>query len=124
MHRLLILFIIAIFGLPLAAGCVSTGDHLSPLHQSTETVQQKTYRAQIIIKFRDKNTNPLQEGLTEGLSRDADAVISYLRPMSGGAHVFRVDRIDIRSSIGTIIRQLSKRNDIEYVEQDAIMQHR
>jgi hypothetical protein len=57
------------------------------------------------------------------LSRDAQTQIIYLRPMSGGAHVFRVMDISDNAQLTTVIQRLSKRPEILYVEQDRIMQH-
>jgi hypothetical protein len=79
--------------------------------------------AQIIIKFRNESFDPSQAAFIQELSRNAKATLVYLRPMSGGAHVFRAENIVLPDELTEIILRLSKRPDVLYVEQDSIMQH-
>jgi hypothetical protein len=78
---------------------------------------------QLIIKFRNVNFDPSQGDYLQILSRDIGATLVYLRPMSGGAHVFRVMDITGNEQLTAVIRRLAERADILYVEQDSIMLH-
>lgn len=83
----------------------------------------KLRTAQIIIKFRDNTLDPSRPDFIEKLSHDARAKLVYVRPMSGGAHVFRVGDSAESEQLNEVIQRLSKRPDILYVEHDAIMRH-
>jgi len=83
--------------------------------------QQKM--AQLIIKFRKADFDPSRNDFAQKLSDEAQTPIIYLRPMSGGAHVFRVMNIADNAQLIKVIQRLSKRPDILYVEQDRLMQH-
>lgn len=102
--------------------CMAT---LHPGSEKNKDPQPKAGRvlaAQLIIKFKDAKTDPTQANFLKQLSRDAHAILHYLRPMSGGAHVFHVSSAD-EKELAVIIRRLSRRADIEYVEEDSIMVH-
>jgi hypothetical protein len=88
-----------------------------------QRAMEKMRTAQIIIKFRNDALDPSRPDFIEGLSRDASAKLVYVRPMSGGAHVFRVEDIADSVQLTEVVQRLSKRPDILYVEQDAMMQH-
>lgn len=121
--KLLTIFIISLTGLAMPAGCASTDGRITAERRTDPAVRQEPSKSRIIIKFNNSNINPLRPGFVEGLSHDAGATISYLRPMSGDAHVFSIDVIGAGSSINAIIRRLSGRSDVTYVEQDSIMKH-
>jgi hypothetical protein len=78
---------------------------------------------QLIIKFRDPNFDPAQDDYLQELSRDTQTQLIYLRPMSGGAHVFRVMDTSDNAQLITVIQRLCKRPEILYVEQDKMMRH-
>jgi hypothetical protein len=78
---------------------------------------------QLIIKFRNNIADPSTIAFVQELSRDAQATLFYIRPMSGGAHVFRVENISTASQLAEVIQRLAKKPEIIYVEQDSIMQH-
>ena len=78
---------------------------------------------QLIIKFRDSGNGPFRDDLVQELSRDAGAALIYVRPMSGGAHVFRLQKSSDADRLQEVIRRLGKRADVEYVEEDRIMRH-
>jgi hypothetical protein len=79
--------------------------------------------SQLIIKFRDPGLDPSRSDFVQELSRTAHAALVYVRPMSGGAHVFRVENISNTTLSSEVIQRLSKRPDILNVEQDEIMHH-
>jgi len=80
-------------------------------------------RAQIIIKFRDNITHPAEGNFIRQLSRYANAELTYLRPMSGGAHVFTVANVPDEEALKEIIKRLSQRPEIIYIQQDRIIRH-
>jgi hypothetical protein len=84
---------------------------------------QEMRGAQLIIKFRNDGFDPSPAVFVQELSRDTQVQIIYLRPMSGGAHVFRVMDISDNTQLEAVIRRLSQRPDILYIEHDRIMQH-
>lgn len=108
----------------MTVGCASTDGRITTEKRTDPAVRQDSSRYRIIIKFNNINIDPQQPAFVEDLSRDAGATISYLRPMSGNSHIFSIDVIATSSSINTIIRRLSGRADVKYVEQDLIMKHR
>lgn len=79
--------------------------------------------AQIIIKFRDSRLDPSQPQLLDEIGRDAGARLVHVRPMSGGAHVLRLENPVDSAELDRIIERLGKRLDVEYVEPDRPMQH-
>jgi acetolactate synthase small subunit len=79
--------------------------------------------AQIIIKFRNNIFDPSKTAFVQELSRDARAALSYIRPMSGGAHVFAVEKISDAEQLIKVIQRLSQRPDVLYVQQDRMLRH-
>jgi hypothetical protein len=115
----LLVFLCLLFAVSFTATSNCTGiDNIQPQPQAA---QQKM--TQLIIKFRSADFDPTQGDYLQKLSRDIKATLVYLRPMSGGAHVFRLGNVSATTQLATIIQQLSKRPDILYVEQDRIMKH-
>jgi hypothetical protein len=81
------------------------------------------YTAQIIIKFTEEISDPSKQDFLEGLSQELGIPISYVRPMSGGAHVFRVEEPSDEEQVSQALKRLNARNDVLYAEQDRIMRH-
>jgi hypothetical protein len=79
--------------------------------------------AQLIIKFRNPEVNVAREPFLADLARDAGARLVYVRPMSGDAHVLRVEGVTSPQELARVIERLSKRADVAYVEEDARMYH-
>ncbi len=78
---------------------------------------------QLIIKFRDPALDPSRQDYLQELARDTGVILVYVRPMSGDAHVFRVqDALDTAAMVA-LARRLSQRPDVEYAEPDYVMQH-
>ncbi|HVO67201.1 MAG TPA: hypothetical protein VMT12_12010 [Syntrophales bacterium] len=101
--------------------CGAALDHTAADNVKTKPAKQLLKSAQLIIKFRDHTLDPSRNDFVQGLSRDAKATLVYVRPMSGGAHVFRVENISDAAQIAEVIKRLSGRQDVLYVEQDTIM---
>jgi len=79
--------------------------------------------AQIIIKFKDNVVDPSRTEFVQEISHTAKATLSYFRPLSGGAHEFRVENIVNAAQTGKIIECLSRRHDVLYAEPDSMMVH-
>jgi hypothetical protein len=111
-----------------AAVLVCVGCRTSASNTAAETVElqqahKKMAMIQLIIKFRDTNLDPSKDVFVNQLSQDANATLVYVRPLSGGAHVFRIASMADKKQLAIIIQRLSRRTDIEYVEEDSIMVH-
>jgi hypothetical protein len=117
------LLILSLIGLICLGSCGATLDHTAADNEQPQPPRQFLKSAQIIIKFRNSSLDPPRNDFIQGLSRDAKATLVYIRPMSGGAHVFRVQNIFDTAQLTEIIKNLSNRQDVLYVEQDAIMYH-
>ena len=105
-------------------GCASTGKPAA-----ADTVQQiDSSRAgqmsQIIIKFRDPTHDPAQRGYLNELSRDIGVTLVFVRPMSGGAYVLRVEGALDADQFQHVVSDLAKRPEVEYVEPDRRMYRR
>jgi len=110
---------------PCLTGCAPASTDIT----GTITVQPRPAEqpllkiSQIIIKFRDLGLDPSRNDFVQELARTANAALVYVRPMSGGAHVFRVENISNPAQLTEVIQRLSRRSDVLYAEQDSIMQH-
>jgi hypothetical protein len=116
-HMLLFISLVTI------AACSQPAARISADHEQAQSFAETPMAVQLIIKFRDHGAGPLRDDLVQELSRDAGAVLIYVRPMSGGAHVLRLQRSSDASQLSEVIRRLGKRADVEYVEEDRIMHH-
>lgn len=76
------------------------------------------YTARIIVKFSDMGVNPAERSFVEDLSHDAGVTLDYLRPMSGGAHVFEVRNLRDAAELQEVLRRLAKRPGVAYAEED------
>ncbi len=105
------------------SGCAgaSTPASAEPIQRAGPSgIKQLT---QLIIKFRDPALDPSRQDYLQQLARDSGVTLVYVRPMSGDAHVFRVqDALDPAAMVD-IVRRLSQRPDVEYAEPDYVMQH-
>ena len=118
--RLLILSLIVLIFL---GSCGATLDRTASNNTQPKPTKQLLKSAQIIIKFHNHSLDPSRNNFVQGLSRDAKATLVYIRSMSGGAHVFRVENISDAAQLAEVIKRLSNRRDVLYVEQDTIMYH-
>jgi hypothetical protein len=101
--------------------CLLNSSIADYVHAQSHSKNNKS--SQLIIKFKDDVSDPSNADFVKALSRDAKYLLVYIRPMSGGAHVFRVvDFID-DSQLSEVIQRLLKRSDVTYAEQDRTMQH-
>lgn len=96
----------------LLCGCASSG---LPTHGEPSRIQKMS---QVIIKFKDPTINPARQSYLQQLSREIGATLVYVRPMSGGGHVFRIEDNGDLDSFRRVVGDLSKRSEIEYAEPD------
>ena len=114
------LLFFAFLGIALISNCAASS---APAGQNEIKPRENIKTTQIIIKFRENVTNPSEKTFLKELSRHAQAEVSYIRPMSGGAHVFAVADVRDEETLKKIIKQLYQRPEIIYVQQDKIMRH-
>lgn len=72
---------------------------------------------QVIVKFRRPSDAPLETLIRLVASCQNGAGVEYLRPMSGGARVFRLVGVDHPDPV---IRCLNNHPDIEYAARNAV----
>lgn len=73
---------------------------------------------QVIVKLNNPNVHPEQQEYLKGLARDIGATFIYVRPMSSGAHVLRIEGTVDAAQFRGIVKQLAKRPEVEYAEAD------
>lgn len=96
-----------------AASAVASG----PADQSKDTIQ-------VIVKFKDRSKDPSQQAYLQELAKAIGATFVYVRPMSGDAHVLRVESDLDATRFGEILKRLAKRPEVEYAEADRRIYHR
>ncbi len=74
--------------------------------------------AQIIVAFRDPAFDPSRGGYLQKVSAETGVSLSYLRPMSGGAHVLQVAGGQDAKALGALLGKLAARAEVLYAEED------
>ncbi|MBN1614720.1 MAG: hypothetical protein JW950_09670 [Deltaproteobacteria bacterium] len=115
--------VISIIGLLIVSGCAAAPGPLEGEPPGKQPVVQDMRTARVIIKFRDPGLDASRSDIAESLSAHAGTNLAYLRSISVGAHVFYLEDVPDRDALTEIIRRLSERPDILYVEEDRIMRH-
>ena len=78
--------------------------------------------AQIIVKFKDANTEPATAAILKSLGDTAKLKIRHMRPMSGGAQIYMLSGSGNDAALAQAMAQISARPDIEYAEIDRKLQ--
>ncbi len=78
--------------------------------------------AQIIVKFKDANTEPATAAILKSLGETAKLTIRHVRPMSGGAQIYRLSGSSDDAALARAMTQISARPDVEYAEMDRKLQ--
>jgi hypothetical protein len=99
------------------------GIAISGCSTRSDAEERRFYSAQIIIKFTEGISDPSKQDFVEGLSQELGIPVTYVRPMSGGAHVFRVEEPSDEEQLSQALKRLNDRKDVLYAEQDRIMRH-
>ncbi|MBA2350483.1 MAG: hypothetical protein ACR2FI_03240 [Burkholderiales bacterium] len=84
--------------------------------------QKSMPATQVIIKFSDAVRQPDAPEFVARLARDTGAGMQYVRPMSGDAHVYRINGIRDDAHLRGVLASISERNDVVYAEADKKMQ--
>lgn len=104
------------------SGCASTGMPAAAESVPRADPPQIRQMTQVIVKFRDPALDPARQGYLKGLAHDIGGVtLAYVRPMSGGAHVLRVEGAVDAGDFQRIVDGLAKRPEVEYAEADRRM---
>lgn len=105
-------FVLPVLLAALLAACAASAQDPAPAIGSV----------QLIIKFREPaQVDPAR--LVDTLSRDAGVPVVYVRPMSGGAHVFAAKGSIEPDRLGEILKRLSARTDVEYAVENRRKRH-
>ena len=102
------------------SGCVSIGTPAvaESREYSAPRIKQTT---QVIIKFRDPALQvPWKEYLRK-LAQETGVKLVYVRPMSGDAHVLRVEGDVNADRLQRLVDALAKRPEVDYAEPDRLM---
>ena len=102
-HRCITIVCLTLIGL---TGCVCA---------QTKTNQDV---AQIIVKFKDVNTEPASTAILKSLSETTKLKVKHLRPMSGGAQIYVLSGAGDAAFVDQAIKHISARPDVEYAELD------
>ncbi len=78
----------------------------------------------IIVAFTESVVHPDEPGFIDDLSDYVGVPLSYLRTLSGGAHIMGINRPLNDAQLKRVIRQLSRREDVVYVKEDNVAFHR
>jgi hypothetical protein len=74
--------------------------------------------AQVIVKFKDANTEPASATLLKSLGETAKLKVRHLRPMSGGAQIYILSGAVEEAALSQAMQRISARPDVEYAEID------
>ena len=106
------------------AGCASAGTPASNESVQGIDLSQTKQMSQVILKFRDPILDSARRDvLLKDIARDAGVRLTYVRPMSGGAHVLRVDGVMNADHLRRVVDSMTKTPEVEYAEPDRLMHH-
>ena len=107
-------------GLLTLAGCSQPSVHAPRADEEGAPAVPLARTNQVIIKFRDADKDPSRNEVLRSLSQGAGAELVYVRPMSGGTHVFQFSGdLDARR----VLEKLKQHPDVEYAEPDRLLRH-
>lgn len=92
-----------------------------------ESVKAETQSSRLIIKFKPTKEEMYGASIeaatnaVERLSQISNVNMTYVRPMSGKAHIVKLSEIKSNDELSKIIIELKKNPDILYVEIDRLM---
>lgn len=105
------------------SGCASTG--MPAAAEPVQYVDSPRIRqmTQVIVKFRDPALDPSRQEYLRKLAHDTGVKLVYVRPMSGGAHVLRVEGAVDAEQYQRVVNGLATRPEVEYAEPDRLLHH-
>lgn len=77
---------------------------------------------QLMIKFSD-GIDPQAPGYLTSLSAQTGHTLIYVRPLSGGAHVLRVEQPLSEGQWQALLQKLTRQPDVVYAERDRTVRH-
>lgn len=113
-------------GLLLAAwlcGCAALPGAFAESATPGKQPLQRGQSVQVIIQFKGDVADPSRPDFLADLSRTVAVRVAYVRPMSGSAHVLRLEVGEDAGPIEDLLAKLSQRPDVLFVEQDTVMRH-
>jgi hypothetical protein len=116
-------FVSKLMALLAVSGCASIGMPAvaEPVqYADSPRIKQMT---QVIIKFRDPALDPSRQDYLRVLAHDTGVKLVYVRPMSGGAHVLRVEGAVDAEQFQRVVNGLATRPEVEYAEPDRLLHH-
>ena len=121
--RMVFAFASKLMALLALSGCASIG-----LPAAAESVQYADpprikQMTQVIIKFRDPALDPSRQDYLRKLAHDTGVKLAYVRPMSGGAHVLRIEGAVDAEQYQRVVSGLATRPEVEYAEPDRLLHH-
>jgi DNA polymerase III delta prime subunit len=100
----------------------STPSQHNPANASPDNIEIQN-RARFIIKFfKPLSFSDVAKKLQE-ISEQTGVKFTYLREMSGNAHVIIAQYIYSDEKFAELLADIKKRDDVEYVEIDALVHH-
>ena len=117
MAKTLYMFIVAVWVAFTLVACSAP----LPSAETRQSSTPKTARMgfQLIIKFQPEVV--VDNALTDDLSRETGVTFSYVRPISGHAHVFTITTPLSDRQRAALLQTLAKRRDVVYAEEDRRM---
>ena len=109
------ILLVAVLLAPVLTGCL--GSEMSASERASESAAQSS-SVQFMLKFRDGRDEQGARVALPALSRLAGLEMTYVRPMSGQAHVLRFPAETGSDQIEQALRRLRADPAIEYAEPD------
>lgn len=109
-----------LLGTLLVSGCANSPSSSSAPQAEPRPSAPLATTLRIIIKFQttvDAGSAEFQRRL----AAESGAALHYVRPMSGGAHVFAVQGSLSAAEKQALLQKLSGRDDVVYAEEDVLM---
>lgn len=105
------------------SGCASIG--MPAAAESVQYVDSPRIKqmTQVIIKLRDPALDPSRQDYLRELAHDTGVKLVYVRPMSGGAHVLRIEGAVDAEQFQRVVNGLATRPEVEYAEPDRLLRH-
>lgn len=116
-------FVCKLIALLALSGCASSGMPVAaePVqYVDPPRIKQMT---QVIVKFRDPAMDPSRQEYLRKLAHDTGVKLVYVRAMSGGAHVLRVEGAVDAEQFQRVVNGLATRPEVEYAEPDRLLHH-
>jgi len=85
---------------------------------NTTTTERGSYSARLIVKFIPEIKHPEESAYIEKLGRRVATRITYMRPLSGDAHLLRAEGLAGANEVTPLLEQLNQLPDTIYAEQD------